>query len=231
MASKYAYGSLQWNADGHGDTGCDPTAADPVVGSGVATTSEAVDEDLDVVDGVDGITAWTDDYTLTSFEHVNVFHGDGAQWDVPGEAGDLRTYEGAVFEVRLAGATVLRIQDLVNRYIVLYPDATGPFAPIGPLGPGGPVGVSIGLGTGTIDPAASDPAWVAQFDPAQAGGVGPHVVEFTYATMSPAIQGCFGTFDLPDITLAPVHADPACGGDHDRDTDADGIIDALDQQP
>jgi len=230
--NQYAYGALSWNEDGRGDGRCqNPTAVTNNEGSGAITTGNATAEDLSVLNGTDTVTVWTDDYSLQSFSHINTYDGTGAAWNIAGKAGDKRMYSGGVGEIRVGGQTVLRVIDMQVTIISRYPDQTGAIgAQIGAIGDGGPVGSGVGIGVGTIDVNQSNDEWEREFDATGAGNTGAHSVEFSFGTMSPTLQGCFGTYELSRVVVRPVANNAVCDDDDlSRDTDEDGILDVLDQ--
>jgi hypothetical protein len=107
----------------------------------------ALDENIDNIDGSEGITLeiWGSD--LFSFE----------QW--AGDAGDDRIYLQGTAYVRQNGTTVLTVPNIRFDLSVSYPP---------PYGAGDPLTAS---GWGEIDAANSDPAWVSAFDPFNTGEV------------------------------------------------------------
>ena len=139
--SIYAYSGYQWNADGHGDGSCE--AGDPNPGSGVISSSVATDENLNILNGLDGVTSVIDGFTLTHFEHINT-ENSGNTWDTMGEAGDYRIYSNGIGEIRVDGILKIRFTSVVINSTTYYPS---------PIGNGGQTGYATVAGEGTIDVA------------------------------------------------------------------------------
>ncbi len=183
--SIYAYQNIQWNADGHGNGSCEGENQ----GSGYVTTSTCTAEDSEVLAGISEVTVYADGQVLDQFQHINVL-STLAAWDTLGEAGDRRVYNSGVGEIRVSGVTKLRATNVTSTYVTMYPT---------PVGNGGALGRAAGVGTGTIDVAGSDPAWVAEFDPQGTGEV-----EFLFSSLSPTVQDCYGTYHVTDVIVRPI---------------------------
>ena len=177
----HAYDGFAWNADAHGNGTCESG------GSGRRTTSTAIFEQLDLLDGTDGVSLFVDGLGLSSFEQVNVVN-PGAPWDTPGEAGDERIYDGGFARLTVGGATPLVFEDVQFDLTTHYPDQNRAGQPVGD---GGLFGFGEGGGEARIDGANSDPAWVAAVDPEGTGRVA-----FAFASIDPVEQSCYGTYDL-----------------------------------
>ena len=188
--SIYAYSGYQWNADGHGDGSCE--AGDPNPGSGVISSSVATDENLNILNSLDGVTIVIDGFTLTHFEHINT-ENSGNTWDTMGEAGDYRIYSNGIGEIRVDGTVKIRVESIVLYSTTYYPS---------PVGNGGQTGYATVAGEGTIDVALSDPAWVAEMDPNNTG-----MIAFESNSMSPTVQLCYGAYNA-DLLVTPMAGPP-----------------------
>jgi len=187
--SQYAYLGLQWNSDGHGNGSCE--VGDPNQGSGAMTSSVATDENLLVLDGVEGVTIYLDGFSLSTFEHINTVNSENP-WDVIGEAGDYRSYDNGIGEIRVNGEIKLKINSVIFYTATHYPD---------PIGDGGFTGFATVIGQGNIIVEESDPDWVAELDPNNTG-----LIAFESSSMSPTIQLCYGAYNA-DILVKPIESE------------------------
>lgn len=160
--------------------------------------SHCTAENLDFVNGTEGFDIQFTDFTLAGFHKVNTEDPDAA-WNVPGQAGDVRTYINGVCELWHNEALVLRLTGCVLNVNVHYPTATQirqqmglqPHQWVTDIGTGEPTEVSA---WGTLDILHSDPTWAGEFTNFAAG----NRVEFVMSTIDLVMQGPIGlySFDL-----------------------------------
>lgn len=173
----YAYNRLDFNTGGTGD---------PVLctGSGVVTTSSCSAENLTVLDGTNNVTVELYAFDLAQFNHINTVNPN-SPWSTLGQAGDERTYTNGWGVIKVNGVVKLRANNCRIYYRNYYP---------APIGQGNQ---SIGYGWGVIDEANSDPAWVTEMNP-----YGTGQLRFTFSSLSPIIQLCYGTYNA-GLTIQP----------------------------
>ncbi len=183
LNSVYAYTNLNWNSDAHGDGTCDSE------GSGLETLSLPLTEALDVVDGVADLYMFLDALEIASQVHVNTEDANDP-WNTMGEAGEIRVYNNGFGGIKEDGVTKLAVDDMSLWLKIFYPS---------PVGAGGVNGYASGFGVASINQAASDPAWVAEFDP---NGTG--FIEIAFESFSQTVQNCYGAYDIVGMSIKPI---------------------------
>lgn len=173
----FAYMRLDFNTTGAGN----PFAC---TGSGVQTTSTCTSENLSVLNGTNNVTVELYEFDLSQFNHINTVNPN-QPWNVLGQAGDERTYTGGWGVIKVNGVVKLKATNCRIYYRNYYPV---------PIGQGNQ---SIGYGWGVIDEANSDPDWVAEMNP-----YGTRQLRFTFSSISPVIQLCYGTYNA-GLTIQP----------------------------
>jgi len=173
----YCYNRLDFNLTGAGS----PASC---TGSGVVTTSSCTEENLTLLAGTNNVTVELFEFDLSQFNHINTVNPNNA-WNTLGQAGDERTYTGGWGVIKLNGVVKLRAKNCRIYYRNYYP---------APIGQGNQ---SIGYGWGEIDSAASDPAWVTEMNT-----YGTGQLRFTFSSLSPIIQDCYGTYNA-GLTIQP----------------------------
>ena len=175
-------------------------------------TSYCTAENLDYVNGTDGFRIAFSDFTLSGFHKVNTVN-PAAAWNIPGQAGDIRTYTNGVCELYHNEALVLRLTDCVLRANVYYPTAAqihglaglSPDNWVTDIGTGQPTEVTA---WGTLDLAHSNPVWAATFTNFNAG----NRVDFVMSSVDQVIQAQTGLYsfnlDLKKATF-PIEHDHA----------------------
>jgi hypothetical protein len=136
---------------------------------GVTTTITCTSEDLALVSAPADVSFNFGEHTLGGYLKVNSVNPN-SNWNVMGEAADVRRYNSGTGLVKLFGVTKLSLLNSDLRIFTPWPSqaqmraSTPPVFPfaawVGNVGTGG---ASTAYGWADIDIANSDPAWVAVF--------------------------------------------------------------------
>ncbi len=149
-----------------------------------STSSVCLSENLDFLNGVNGVTVFIDNGYLDSFFNINTVNPNGNPFAL-GQSGDRRIYAEAVGDIKVNGVPVLKANNIFIIMDVCYPQ---------PFGTGDE---EFGEGWGTIIPDESDPDWVNYFDQ---NGTGQ--IHFKFSSFSSVVQGYYGIYDC-DVVVEP----------------------------
>lgn len=151
------------------------------------SSSECTGENMVLLNGTDGITMTSDNFSMVSFQHINVVDPNGDPFTA-GERGDLRRYGGGVMEIFDGGVLKLRLINCRITTIVPYPAPAGPATPV------------TGTAWGTINAAASDDAWENELDPGNT-----EQIQINFSSFSPVAQNLCGSISKYnfDVSFEP----------------------------
>lgn len=153
-------------------------------------TSKATSENTELLDKLEDVEIHFGKLELTKFDHVNLTN-PLLKWNILGQAGDYRIYNGESGFISLNGEKILVVNLVVVNLLTSYP------LPLD-LKIGGNTGYGVGYGEATIIGNSSNQIWRQVFDPNNTGKVAIIV-----KSLSPVIQGCVGTYDAI-VTVQPV---------------------------
>ncbi len=153
------------------------------------SSSICTSENMAILNGTNGITMTSDNFSLAAFQHINTVDPNGNPFTA-GEQGDLRHYVGGTMEIYDNGILKFRLTNCRITTTIPYPP---------PFGDGSPI---TGSSWGTIDANVSDDAWENELDPSGRGQV-----KINFSSISPVVQNyCFGVskYDF-DVSFEPAH--------------------------
>jgi hypothetical protein len=166
-----------------------------------STTSSCIAENLAFVANTNGFRVEFDAFTLTGFHKINTENPGGMGWNVGGQAGDVREYTGGIGRIYKDNVLVMTVRNCKLDVLTPYPTALqmhdmfhtfyGVHVPwVQEVGTGAAV-TADGHGVIDVDPAFTDPQWLAAF--ANPNG---NQVDFLLSTINYVIQGPTGRYDF-----------------------------------
>lgn len=199
---------------GLNDTQCLTYAPDPyayhlfafrTIRQGATTVITCTAEDLSLVGDFNDCELDFGDHTLDGYLKVNTV-APSNNWDIMGQAGDLRRYNNGTAEIKYLGETKLSLINSDLRILTPFPSQAQMRAAIPPVHPFaawvGDVGTGImstAYGWADIDIANSDPDWVTAFANAD------NQVRYVISNVVYAIDFTQGTYTYDLQLLAATH--------------------------